>query len=380
MEKDIEKPEIRAFALRPSWHSLAAMRILILLASAFLVVFPLPAQAQSWPVKEGDVTLADFRFASGETMKSLKMHYTTLGTPRRGKDGEVENAVMVLHGTGGSGKQFLAPQFADELYGPGQPLDISRWYVILPDNIGHGASSKPSDGLRMGFPGYDYADMIEAQRRMLTEGLGVKRLELILGTSMGCMHAFVWGETHPGFARRLAPFACLPAEIAGLNRAWRKLSIDAIKADPAWKGGNYAAQPGLGMRTAASLLLVAGANPLALQAQYPTRTAAEAYLETAYTRTASGRDANDLIYQLDASRGYNPVPGLEKIAVPVLWINSADDFINPPGYGITEAAVKRMPRARFILIPASADTKGHGTHTWAKFWKADLAKLLSEQP
>jgi len=359
--------------------SLPAMRILTLLASALLALLPLPAMAQPWPTREGDVALTDFRFGSGETMKSLKMHYTTLGTPRRGKDGEIENAVMVLHGTGGSGKQFLAAQFADELYGPGQPLDITRWYVILPDNIGHGASSKPSDGMRMAFPKYDYADMIEAQRRMLAEGLGVKRLELIMGTSMGCMHAFVWGESHPGFARRLAPFACLPVAIAGQNRVWRKLSIDAIKADPAWKDGNYAAQPEQGLRTALSLMLIAGANPLALQAQYPTRTAAEAYLEQAYPRTAAGRDANDLIYQIEASRNYDPAPGLEKIAVPVLWINSADDFINPPGYGITEAAVKRMPRARFILIPASTDTKGHGTHTWAKFWKADLVKLMAER-
>lgn len=338
-----------------------------------------PATAATrWPIREADVTLRNFRFASGETLPTVRMHYTTLGTPRRNAAGEIENAVMVLHGTGGTGKQFLQPQFADELYGPGQPLDITRWFVILPDNLGHGASSKPSDGLRMAFPKYDYADMVEAQRRML-QGIGVTRLELILGTSMGCMHAFVWGQTHPGFARRFAPFACLPLPIAGLNRMWRKLSIDAIQADPAWAGGNYTAQPEQGLRTAASLSIIAGANPLALQAQFSTRVAAEAYLAEAYKRNSTGRDANDYIYQLDASRNYDPSAALEKITVPTLWINSADDFINPPGYGVTEGAAKRMPRARFRLIPATAETRGHGTHTWAKFWKADLQSLMAER-
>jgi len=331
---------------------------------------------QTWPTKEADVTLRDFRFATGETLPALKMHYTTLGTPRRNARGEIDNAVMVLHGTGGTGKQFLQPQFADELYAPGQPLDITRWFVILPDNLGHGASAKPSDGLRMAFPKYDYTDMVAAQKAML-EAIGVTRLKLILGTSMGCMHGFVWGEAYPGFAERLAPFACLTIPIAGLNRMWRKLSIDAIRADPAWAGGNYTAQPEQGLRTAASLSIIAGANPLALQRQYPTRTASEAFLAEAFKRNSANRDANDYIYQLDASRTYDPSAALEKITVPVLWINSADDFINPSGYGVTEAAAKRMPRARFRLIAASPETKGHGTHTWAKFWKADLAALLA---
>lgn len=255
-------------------------------------------------------------------------------------------------------------------------LDTSKYYVILPDNIGHGGSSKPSDGLRMAFPQYDYDDMVAAQYRMLTEKLGVKRLKLILGTSMGCMHAFVWGSAHPGFAERLAPFACLPVAIAGQNRMWRTLSIDAIKADPLWNGGDYEEQPKSGLRTVASLLLIAGANPLALQAQYPTRAAAEKYKDEAFARAFGRSDANDVIYQLDSSRNYNPWPNLEKIRVPTLWINSADDFINPPSYGITEKAAARMPNARFILIPASPETKGHGTHTWAKFWKDDLARLM----
>ena len=324
---------------------------------------------------EGDFTISDFRFKTGEAMP-VRMHYTTLGFPHRDKNGKIDNAVMVLHGTGGTGKQFLQPQFADELYGPGAPLDITTHYIILPDNLGHGGSSKPSDGLRMAFPHYDYDDMVEAQRRLLVDGLGVTKLRLILGTSMGCMHAFVWGTQHPGFAERLAPFACNPVELAGRNRMWRKMSIDAIKADPAWTGGNYTTQPLQGLRTATDLSVIAGGNPLALQNDYPTREASEAALDKAFAARGGG-DANNILYWLDASRNYNPSPLLERITVPVLWINSADDFINPPELGIAEREAKRMPNARFILIPASVETRGHGTHTWARFWKADLAQLLA---
>ena len=346
----------------------------------FLVTLALiatPALANDWPSKDGEVILKDFTFIDGETLPEVRMHYTTLGTPHKGADGKIDNAILVLHGTGGSGKSFLVPQFANELYGPSQPFDITKNYIILPDNLGHGGSSKPSDGMRMAFPKYDYDDMVTAEYRMLTEGLGVTKLKLILGTSMGCMQAFVWGTTRPGFAQRLAPFACNATEIAGRNRAWRKMSIDAIKADPAWKEGNYTEQPASGMRTSTYLSMIAGGNPVVLQAQYPTREAAEAWLAKSFEARSKGVDANDNIYQLDASRHYNPGPLLEKITVPVLWINSADDFINPPGLHLAEVAAKRMPRARFILIPESAETKGHGTHTWAKFWKGDLAKLLA---
>lgn len=346
---------------------------------ALLLAISVPAHAQTVAgAVEGDAVFKDFAFGTGETLPELKIHYTTLGTPQRDAKGLVTNAVMILHGTGGTGKQFFQPQFAGELYGSGQPLDTGKYYVILPDNIGHGGSSKPSDGLRMTFPRYDYDDMVRAQYRLLTEKLGVKSLKLILGTSMGCMHAFVWGETYPGFAERLAPFACQPVEIAGENRMWRALSIDAIKADPLWKDGNYTDPPLSGLRTAATLVMIAGANPYALQAQYPTRVAAEKYKDEAFARTFGRGDANDTIYQLDSSRNYNPWPTLEKISVPVLWINSADDFINPPGYSYPQDAVKRMPRAKYILIPASAETKGHSTHTWAKFWKDDLARLMAE--
>jgi homoserine O-acetyltransferase/O-succinyltransferase len=335
------------------------------------------APANSWPTREGDVVLKDFQFRDGESLPELRMHYTTLGSPHRNAAGEIDNAVMVLHGTGGAGWQFLRPQFADELYGPGQPLDIRSYWIILPDNVGHGKSSKPSDGLRMKFPKYDYDDMVDAQHRMLTEGLGVKHLRLIFGTSMGCMHSFVWGETYPAFAGAIMPMACEPIEIAGLNRMWRQLAIDGIEADPAWKGGNYTREPLTGLRSAENLLFVAGSAPLYYQAQYPTRTAASSYAEDRVSSGIKELDANDLIYQLDSSRNYNPWPGLERIKVPVMWINSADDFINPRNLPVPNEALKRMPQAKFRLIPESAETRGHGTHTWAKFWKADLSALLA---
>ena len=353
------------------------MRKILLFIAA---LFATPLHAEDWSKRgnERDIVLKQFKFATGEVM-DLNIHVTTLGTPRRNAAGQIDNAVMILHGTGGTGQQFYRPQFADELFGPGQVLDTNKWYVILPDNIGHGKSAKPSDGQRMAFPRYGYLDMVAAQKRLLTEGLGVNHLQLILGTSMGCMHAFVWGTEYPGFARRLAPFACNAMEIAGRNRMWRQMSIDAIKADPLWNDGNYTAAPESGLRTARYISMIAGANALALQTEYPTREKAEAALRSGYAARATGdADANDQIYQLDSSRDYNPAPDLAKITVPVLWINSSDDFINPPEIGMAQQHVKLMPKARFILFPFSPETKGHGTHTWAKFWKADLAKLLTE--
>ena len=348
--------------------------IALLLALAAQAVAAPPAT--TWPTREGDVMLRDFRFRDGEALPEVRMHYTTLGEPHRNGAGEIDNAVMVLHGTGGDGKQFLRPQFADELYGPGQPLDIRKYWIILPDNIGHGKSSKPSDGLRMKFPKYDYDDMVAAQHAML-EALGLKHLRLLFGTSMGCMMSFVWGETYPGFARALMPMACEPIEIAGLNRMWRQLAINGIEADPAWQNGDYRAQPLTGLRAAENLLFVAGSAPLHYQAQYPTRAAASAFAED---RVASGikeLDANDTIYQIDSSRNYNPWPKLEEITAPVMWINSADDFINPRNLPVPQQAVKRMRNAQFRLIPETPDTHGHGTHTWAKFWKGDLIALLA---
>jgi homoserine O-acetyltransferase len=357
------------------------MTFLLLLAAATAqpgpaVQSPVTVVTKTWPIQEGDVLLKDFRFGTGETLPELRIHYTTLGKPHRSAAGRIDNAVMVLHGTGGTGQQFLRPQFADELYGPGRPLDIRKYWIILPDNIGHGKSSKPSDGLRMKFPKYDYDDMVEAQYQML-RSLGVEQLRLIAGTSMGCMHAFVWGETHPDFAKALMPLACEPVEIAGLNRMWRQLAIDGIEADPAWNGGNYTSQPAQGLRTAQSLLFVAGSAPLYYQQQYPTRQKAIAFAQDRVASAMKELDANDTIYQLDSSRNYNPWPMLEAITAPVMWINSADDFINPRNLPLPEQAVKRMSKAQFRLIPETTDTRGHGTHTWAKFWKADLRALLS---
>jgi homoserine O-acetyltransferase len=349
-------------------------------AAALALAAPAAAQAPDYAAQlhDADVVLQDFRFADGERLAELRIHYATLGTPHRGPDGEIDNAVMVLHGTGGSGRQFLAPQFANELYGPGQPLDIRRFFVILPDGIGHGRSSKPSDGLHMRFPKYDYADMVEAQRRMLVDGLGVHRLRLLMGTSMGCMHGFVWAETHPGFARALMPMACLPTEIAGHNRMWRDAAIKGIEADPAWMSGEYRSEPVQGLRTAVTVLQIAGFAPLAMQKAFPTRATADAYIEDRIAKDIPTRDANDLIYQLDASRTYNPWARLEAIRDPIAWVNSEDDFINPPGYGIAEEAARRMKTARYILVRATSDTRGHGTHTWAKFWRQELIDLLEK--
>ena len=338
---------------------------------------PAPQAPTAWPTREGEAVLQNFRFRSGELLPQVRMHFTTLGQPRRNARGQIDNAVMILHGTGGSGQQFLQPHFADLLYGPGQPLDIRRYFIILPDNLGHGRSSKPSDGMRMRFPKYDYDDMVEAQRRMLAEGLGVTRLRLMMGTSMGCMHIFVWGERWPDFAQALMPLACQPVEIAGLNRMWRQLAINGIQADPAWRGGAYRAQPVQGLRTAQSLLFVAGAAPLYYQAQYPTREAASAFAEERVATALARLDANDLIYQLDASRNYNPWPRLEAISAPMTWINSADDFINPRNLDYPRIAVRRMKNACFRTLPESAETRGHSSHTWAKFWAADLSALLA---
>jgi homoserine O-acetyltransferase/O-succinyltransferase len=329
-------------------------------------------------VHEGDFIVRNFRFHSGEMLAELRLHYTTLGTPERDSNGKVTNAVLILHGTGGDGHQFQRPQFAGVLFAPGGLLDPVHTYVILPDGIGHGKSSKPSDGLHARFPHYDYDDMVAAQYALVTKGLKVNHLRLVMGTSMGCMHSFVWGETYPGFADALMPLACLPVQIAGRNRMWRKLVIDAIENDPAWNAGEYKEEPKQALRAAADLLAIAGSAPQQLQKAYPTRDAADKYAEESVGRQMAGLDANDLLYQVSASRNYDPSPGLEKITAPVMWVNSADDFINPPELGIAEQMAKRLPRGRFVLIPTSDQTHGHGTHTYAAVWQSYLAELLKE--
>jgi homoserine O-acetyltransferase len=334
------------------------------------------AQQSSPPTTEGDFVLHDFKFRSGESLPELKLHYTTLGKPVRNAQGQVTNAVLILHGTGGTGHQFLTPVFAGELFGPGQPLDITRYFIVLPDGIGHGKSSKPSDGMHAHFPQYDYDDMVAAHYRLLTEGLKVDHLRLIFGTSMGCMHAFVWGETYPEFMDALMPMACLPVQLAGRNRLWRKMVMDGIREDPEWKGGEYTTPPKQGVRIALDFLMIAGAAPLPMQKQLPTRDAADKYLADYFAQRASSLDVNDLLYQLNASRNYDPSPNLEKITAKVIWMNSADDFINPPELGIAEHEAKRLKNGKFVLIPLSENTHGHGTHTWAVIWKKELAELL----
>lgn len=351
-------------------------RLLPLMCGLAALVLCSSAAAQPVP-SEGDFVAEGFGLASGERLPQLRLHYRTLGQPRRGADGRVENAVLLLHGTGGTGAQFLSPQFAGELFGPGQPLDTDRYFIVMPDNLGHGGSSKPSDGLRAHFPAYGYADMVEAQRRLLVEGLGVDRLRLILGTSMGCMHAFVWGETHPGFADALMPLACQPTAIVGRNRLWRSMLKDAIRSDPAWNGGGYAEQPREGLRTAVDLLLLVGAAPMAMQQELATSAAVDDYLAAQQARRLPALDANDLWYQVNASFDYDPSANLEAITTPVMWINSADDFINPPELGLSERFAPRIANGRYRLIPNSVGGKGHGTHTWAAFWKADLIDLLA---
>jgi homoserine O-acetyltransferase len=363
-----------------TWRDFKAA-VLSLLVGLLLGVSPAAAQASAssstpWPTQEGDYVVHDFRFHDGERLASLRLHYTTLGQPRRDASGRIVNAVMVLHGTGGSGAQFLQPQFADVLYRPGGLLDIRRWYVILPDGIGHGKSSKPSDGLHARFPHYDYADMVAAQHIVLTEALHVDRLRLLMGTSMGCMHDFVWAETYPTFADAIMPLACLPVPIAGRNRMWRRALIDAIKDDPSWQGGDYKEEPKAALRTAADLLLIAGSAPLQMQAADPTPESADAALEKAQAKTLQTTDANDLLYQVAASEDYDPSSGLERIAAPLTWVNSADDFINPAELGIAQMEVLRIAKGRFVLIPASLKTHGHGTHTWAADWSGELAALL----
>jgi homoserine O-acetyltransferase len=336
------------------------------------------AQAPATPqVTEGDATLTDFHFRDGESLPEVHLHYRTLGTPVRDEAGQVTNAVLLLHGTSGSGVQFLKPQFADVLFAPGCLLDPARYYLILPDDLGHGKSSKPSDGLHARFPHYAYEDMVLAEYRLVTEGLRINHLRLILGTSMGCMHAFMWGENYPLFTNALMPLACLPVQIAGRNRMWRKMIIDAITQDPDWKGGDYQHQPAAGLREAGDIFAIAVSDPLPMQLQFPTRDGADQELDKLRAEELAGVDANDLLYAVAASRDYDPSGRLTTIRAPLMWINSADDFINPPELGIAEQEVKKIPNGIFLLLPATDQMHGHRTHTWAAIWQQNLQDLLS---
>jgi homoserine O-acetyltransferase len=324
----------------------------------------------------GTYVIRDFRFRDGETLPELRLHYLTMGRPVKGRDGRVRNAVLILHGTTGSGRQFLNPLFASELFGAGQPLDTATHYLIFPDGIGHGRSSKPSDGLHARFPHYDYDDMVDAQHRLLTEHLGVDHLLLVMGTSMGGMHTWVWGERYPDFMDGLVPLASLPVQIAGRNRMMRRLILDDIRDDPAWQGGDYAGQPP-GLKAALELLWVMTTSPQVLQRAAPTRDSADAYIRGWLDRASRSYDANDVWYAFDASRNYDPSTALGSIAVPLLAINSADDYVNPPELGIMERQIRRVRNGRYVLVPIGPLTRGHGTHTVAAAWKGQFAPFVA---
>jgi homoserine O-acetyltransferase len=354
------------------------IRIFVLLFSllagsfAFAADYPTPT--------EGDYTIHDFKFASGKSLPELRLHYRTLGKPETDAQGKTTNAVLIMHGTTGSGAQFIRPEFAGELFGKDQPLDAMKFFIVLPDGIGHGKSSKPSDGMHAKFPRYGYRDMIEAQYLLLTEGLNVNHARLIMGTSMGGMHTWLWGELHPDFMDALMPLASLPTQISGRNRAWRRMVIDTIRNDPAWNGGEYPAKGGQppSLRTAAEMLWFMSSNPVLRQKDAPTLAKTDEVLDKFVEQIVKTDDANDVLYALEASHDYDPGPNLEKIRAPLLAINSADDLINPPELGILEREIRRVPHGNAIVIPTSDKTRGHGSHTIAALWKDELVKLLKK--
>src|SRR5262245_273653 len=342
-----------------------------------------PLEAADFPAPvDGDAKVRDFQFASGEKLSEVRIHYRTLGTPKRDDRGIVRNAVLILHGTGGEGGSLVrkggaGDLFAAELFGPGQPLDATRYFIILPDNLGHGRSTKPSDGLRAKFPRYGYGDLILAQYRLLTECLNVTHLRLVLGQSMGGMHAWRWGETHPDFADALMPLASLPGAISGRNRMWRKAIIDAIRTDPEWKGGEYTSQP-RGLRFAAEMQFLMSSSPLQRQLSAPTLKKADEVFEKGVSDLVARLDANDMLYAFESSSDYDPGPNLDKISAPLLAVNFADDLINPPELAILEREIKRVKNGKAVVVPIGPETIGHGTHTKAAVWKQHLETLLKQ--
>jgi homoserine O-acetyltransferase/O-succinyltransferase len=348
-----------------------------LLASA--IGFCVPGFSQEVPKPaEGDFVVHDFRFHSGALLPELRLHYATYGKPAKDSAGQVTNAVMILHGTTGSGANFTRPSFAGVLFGQGQLLDANRYFIILPDAIGHGQSSKPSDGLHAHFPNYDYADMVEAQHLLLTDGLKVNHLRLLMGTSMGCMHSFQWAEIYPDFMDAVMPLACLPVEIAGRNRMMRKMFMDSITSDPAYMNGEYRQEPLVGLHSAMNIFLIMVSAPLPMQKDFPTRDKADAFVDHFMKERLEGVDANDMLYSFDASRDYNPESKLGQITAYVMFVNSADDVINPPELGIAEREIKNVKNGKFVLLPISDQTHGHGTHSLPAAWKQYLEELLAE--
>jgi homoserine O-acetyltransferase len=343
--------------------------------SLILLLPALACLAQTPQAVESDWTAKDFHFHTGDVLPELRLHYTTLGKPARDAAGHVNNAVIIMHGTGGSGRAFLGPAFGGELFGEGQPLDAAKYFIILPDAIGHGKSSKPSDGLHARFPHYDYEDMVRADYLLVHDGLGVDHLRLVMGTSMGAMHTWIWGYRYPDFMDALMPLASAPVAIAGRNRMFRAMVIQAIRGDPEWDGGEYASPPKNGLIAAQYALWMMTSSPLVLHQANPTQGQADAAVEALRAR-ALRNDANDMLYQFESSTDYDPEPHLPEIRAPLFAINSADDEVNPPELGILEREIRKVPQGRYILIPTSAETRGHGTHSRAAVWKNYLVDLL----
>src|SRR5881409_3269705 len=319
---------------------------IIAASNVFAADYPTPT--------EGDFTIRNFKFTSGETLPELRLHYRTIGKPEKDAQGKTTNAVLIMHGTTGSGAQFIRPEFAGELFGKDQPLDAIKFFIVLPDGIGHGKSSKPSDGMHAKFPHYGYLDMVEAQYRLLTEGLGVNHARLVMGTSMGGMHTSLWGELHPDFMDTLMPLASLPTQISGRNRAWRRIVIDAIRNDPGWDGGEYKTQPP-SLRTAAEMLWFMSSNPVLRQKEAPTLAKTDEVLDKFVDQIVKADDANDMLYAVEASHDYDPDPNLEKIRAPLLAVNFADDLINPPELGILEREIKRVQHGRIDQVIGGID-------------------------
>ncbi len=356
------------------------LKFATLATAALFITTASPAAAQNaWPEqRESDVTLKDFGFTSGETLPELKIHYITLGSAKRNAAGDIVNGVLLLHGTSGTSKNWLQPTLADELFAPGAPLDAQKYFIVIPDGIGRGGSSKPSDGLRVKFPHYRYVDMVVATHRLLTEHLGLKHLRLVLGTSMGGMQAWMWGEMYPDFADGLVPIASQPIAISGRNWMYRRIGIEAIRNDPDWNGGNYEKNPGHYVY-AAPISVLMTESAVHFQKIAPSREAMDARYRQ-MVEQASKLDANNQLYALEAVMDYDPSKDLEKIKAKLLAINFADDEVNPPELGVMESGIKRVAGARFVLVPASDTTHGHYTYNLAAFWKHHLTDFMKDLP
>jgi homoserine O-acetyltransferase len=337
------------------------------------------AAARAQQPAGSDYVIHNFKFETGETLPELRIHYIALGKPKKDAGGVVRNAVIIMHGTTGSGAPFMNATFGGELFGPGQPLDTSKYFVVLPDGIGHGKSSKPSDGMHARFPKYTYNDMVDADHELLTKGLGVNHLRLAMGTSMGCMHSWVWGERYPDFVDGLVPLACAPTQIAGRNRMMRTMIMDMIRNDPAYKGGDYTEQPPR-LRDAMGMLYIMSSAPKVQHKQAPTRDKADSVIHAYLDQNVKTHDANDVIYAFNASRNYDPSLDLEKIKANVLAINSADDYVNPPELGLMEQLMPRVKKGKYILLPITDQTRGHGTHSIPAIWKGYVADFLKQLP